>query len=70
MSEIQERVDDYFNMGVTAVWVIDPRRRRAFSAEADGSLVPRMNTLMVTGTEVCVSVAEMFAELDELEGRS
>ena len=68
MSEIQERVDDYFGMGVTAVWVIDPRRRRAFSASADGSLLP-MDALTVTGTEVHVLVADMFAEMDELEGR-
>ena len=38
MTEIQERVDDYFGMGVRAVWVIDPRRRRAYLAQTDGSM--------------------------------
>lgn len=68
MSEIQERVDDYFQMGVTAVWVVDPRRRKAFAASPDGSLQVEAQTLSITGTGVRVAVHEIFAELDELEG--
>lgn len=30
MSEMHERVDDYRGMEVEAVWVVDPRRRKAF----------------------------------------
>ncbi len=36
MSEMQERVADYLAMGVPKVWVIDPRRRRAFAHDASG----------------------------------
>jgi len=35
MSEIQERVEDYLAMGVRAVWVVDPRRRRGLSSRQD-----------------------------------
>jgi Uma2 family endonuclease len=63
MSEIQERVDDYFSMGVEAVWVIDPRRRRAFSASAGGSLQAEALRLTVPGTPVTVAVADLFTEL-------
>ena len=35
MSEIQERIEDYFSMGVRTVWVVDPRRRRAYLVQAD-----------------------------------
>ena len=31
MSEMVQRIQDYFSMGVTAVWVIDPWNRKAFA---------------------------------------
>lgn len=67
MSEIQERVDDYQTMGVGAVWVIDPLRRRAFSAKPDGSLLAEAERLIVADTEIAIPVADIFAELDDLE---
>ncbi len=70
MTEIQERVDDYFAMGVQAVWVIDPRRRRAFAAGSGGFLYPVRDELTVEGTSVSVPVGEIFLELDQLEGVS
>ena len=70
MTEIQERVDDYFAMGVQAVWVVDPRRRRAFAAGSGGFLYPERDALIVEPTPVNVPVAEIFAELDELERES
>ena len=30
MAEMQERIDDYLDFGVRYVWLINPRRRRAF----------------------------------------
>ena len=38
MSRMQERVSDYWKMGVPAVWVLDPWRRLAYVAGADGRL--------------------------------
>lgn len=67
MSEIQERVEDYLAMGVGTVWVIDPLRRRAFSAKKDGSLMAEIETLSVAGTDIVVPVAEIWSELDDLE---
>jgi Uma2 family endonuclease len=70
MTEIQERVDDYFGMGVQAVWVVDPRRRKAFAAGSGGYLYPATTELTVEGTPIRVDVAEVFAELNELEGKA
>ncbi len=70
MTEIQERVDDYFEMGVQAVWVVDPRRRKAFAAGSGGYLYPANTELTVEGTPIRVDVAEVFAELNELEGKA
>jgi Uma2 family endonuclease len=69
MSEIQERVDDYFGMGVGAVWVIDPRRRRAYLSLPGGAMLPQETTLTVPGTAIEVLASEMFLELDEMEGK-
>jgi Uma2 family endonuclease len=67
MSEIQERVDDYLLMGVRAVWVIDPRRRRAYISTREGGLLPEPEVLKVSETAISVPVPEVFAELDDLE---
>jgi Uma2 family endonuclease len=72
MSEIQERVDDYLTMGVSTVWVIDPRRRRAYLALPHGagsSMQQVITHLRVPETSIEVSLTEMFAELDELEAQ-
>ena len=67
MSEIQERVDDYLVMGARTVWVIDPRRRKAFVSIKEGSVEMVQDVLRVEGTEIAVPVSEIFAELDDLE---
>jgi Uma2 family endonuclease len=69
MSEIQERVDDYLGMGVPAVWVVDPRRRRAYTAVSIGSLQLTPEELTLPGTAVRVPVADVFAELNEMEAQ-
>ncbi|ADW68094.1 Uma2 family endonuclease [Granulicella tundricola] len=68
MSEIQLRVDDYLQMGATAVWVIDPRRRDAHLARAGRTMERHWEKLIVPGTPIVITLAEMFSELDELEG--
>jgi Uma2 family endonuclease len=64
MTEIQERIEDYLAMGVPAVWVIDPWRRKAFLALSDGILRPVHDTLTVPGTPIEASVASLFQEID------
>ena len=68
MSEMQEKVDDYLQMGVETVWVVDPRRRKAF--QTDGRSLQPVEELTVHGTAIRVAVSEVFAELDELEGKA
>ncbi len=70
MSDIQERVDDYFKMGVGAAWVVDPWQRQAFSVDADGTMREEAEALVVEGTAIRVPVCEIFKELDRLQGRA
>jgi Uma2 family endonuclease len=70
MSDIQERVEDYLAMGVPAVWVVDPRRRRAYEAIPSGALQPALTELTIAGTEIRIPIPDIFAELDELEAQA
>jgi Uma2 family endonuclease len=68
MSRPQDRVDDYIRMGAQSVWVVDPQKRRAFFAEGSGTLQTAGEFLTVSGTEIRVPVAEIFREMEEMEG--
>jgi Uma2 family endonuclease len=68
MSDMQEKVDDYLQMGVEIVWVVDPRRRKA--SQTDGRSLQPVDVLTVPDTAIRIPVSEVFAELDELEGRA
>ncbi len=66
MTEMQDKIDDYLQMGVEAIWVVDPVRRKAFAVER-GALTPATE-LTVPGTPIRVAVQEVFVELDRLIG--
>jgi Uma2 family endonuclease len=68
MSEIEERAKDYLAMGVPMVWSVDPLRRTVFVSDASGQRQVAEEPA-VLGTGIRVTLAEVFAELDELEGR-
>ena len=67
MSDVQEKVDEYLDMGVASVWVIDPRRRKAFQTDVR-SLQP-VEELTVPDTRIAVPLKDIFEELDELRSR-
>ncbi len=67
MVDMMERIDDYLTMGVRTVWVVDPRHRKAY--QTDGQSLQPVETLTVPETPISIPLAEVFAELDELEAR-
>ena len=60
MTRVRDRIDDYFQMGVPNVWVVDPARREAFEATPAGDL--HCVTEMLRTTDPCLEVplAEIF----------
>ena len=64
-NELQERVDDYARMGVENIWVIDPWKRHGYYAGSRGFEQPEDGVLRIAGTDIAISLAEVFAELDE-----
>jgi Uma2 family endonuclease len=65
LGELQERVDDYAGLGVKDIWVIDPWKRLGYHASKRGFEQPADGVLRVTGTAIEISLAGIFAELDE-----
>ena len=65
-SRILERVEEYLQMGVREVWIIDPRTREIWTATGDGRPTPFAGgELTLQGTSVRVSAPEIFALIDE-----
>jgi Uma2 family endonuclease len=56
---------EYLAFGIEHVWIIDPEKRLAWRATADG-LEEAATELSVPGTPVRVVLSEMFAELDRV----
>lgn len=61
---LQQRVQDYADMGVANIWVVDPWNRVAYYASAKGYLQPTDGHLRLPETEIAVSLEEMFRELE------
>jgi Uma2 family endonuclease len=64
LSRFQERIEDYLAFGVDHIWIIDPERREAYKATADGLHPVRTNELTVPETPIRVVLSDLFAELD------
>lgn len=64
--DLQERVDDYAGLGVRHIWAIDPWKRRGWLASTQGFLQPTDGILRIPNTPIEISLAELFAELDEV----
>lgn len=67
MTEMYEKVDDYLGMGVRAVWVIDPRRRKVLCTDPRGALIVVAEELTVEGTDIRVAAKDLFEQLNRLE---
>jgi len=65
-SEMQERVQDYLAMGVENIWLLDPVRRQAWVATANGNHEPADGEFAVPGTPIRIPLADIYQELDDM----
>jgi Uma2 family endonuclease len=65
MADMQTKVDEFAALGVKNIWVLDPWKRYAYYASPRGFEQPADGFLRVAGTPIEISLAEVFAELDE-----
>lgn len=64
MFRILERIHEYLAFGVPHVWVIDPETRTAYQYTSEEGREVR-DQLTTASPEITVSLADLFAELDE-----
>jgi Uma2 family endonuclease len=65
-SRIQQRVQEYQQMGAEHVWVIDPESRQIWTATGqEGLRAFAGDALPVPGVDATIPVADIFAEIDE-----
>lgn len=67
IDRLQQRFDDYFRMGVEHVWFLDPISRHAWIATPDGSHITVPEAFTISGTPIRLVLAEIFAELDDMQ---
>jgi Uma2 family endonuclease len=65
LMSMQNRIDDYLKFGVPYVWVVNPVDRRAWSYSSEGSKEVKDGVLRTENPSIEVSLAEVFAGLDE-----
>ncbi len=57
MAEMQDRIDDYLQFGVSYVWVVDPRTRRAYVYTPDSVYEAKDGVLRTNNPELVVPLA-------------
>lgn len=63
-TRIEDKIDDYLAFGVAHVWIIDPRKRRAWSCTTEGRR-EAANLLTTNVPRIELPIQELFADLRE-----
>jgi Uma2 family endonuclease len=64
-AKVEEKIDEYFRMGVRAVWVIDPRTQTGYQCEGARFHDWKVSsTLVVPGTPIHIEMSAVIADLD------
>lgn len=61
MSRVEVRINDFLNMGVSMVWIIDPETRQAYTATAvEGLREVKTGVLRTASPVIALPLAEVF----------
>jgi Uma2 family endonuclease len=60
ISKMNERIRDYLEFGVPAVWVVDPREKRIWIYRSDGLEEAAGNAVTVDGTDITIPFSAIF----------
>jgi len=60
ISEMQERVEDYLRFGVAYVWILDPRKRKAYRCTLESTY--EVKELVTEDPAILVPVEALFQE--------
>jgi Uma2 family endonuclease len=59
MYDMQERIDDYLAFGVPNVWIVNPRRLRAYCCTPDGMWEAKDGILRTENPKITVPILEL-----------
>lgn len=62
--KLQARFDDYLEMGVSNIWVLDPPSRRGWSVVRNGHLEALDGVLHTADGKIALPIAELFDGID------
>ena len=60
---IARRLDDFLQMGVEHLWIIDPAERTAYTYSAAGAVQAQGTHLIISGTPIYIDLSALFAAL-------
>ena len=66
LGDLQEKIDEYVAFGIEHIWVFDPRKRLAWTADQSGMHLVTADALCVPKTPIWVVLGEAWAELDRV----
>jgi Uma2 family endonuclease len=61
MTQMQERINDYLQFGVSYVWVLDPRTRHAYTFTREGMREASEGVLRTSEPEIVVPLTDIFS---------
>jgi len=64
MSRVEARIDDFLAFGVKYVWLVDPRRRKAWTYTSEGRR-DATTVLSTSDPDLSLPLEEIFTALDE-----
>ena len=63
-SDVVKKTEEYVAFGIENIWIVDPIRRRAWTADSRGLHPVNDGTLSVSETPIRIVLSEAFAKLD------
>ncbi len=64
LKAMRRRVQDFLDMGVPTIWILDPETRTAHTVTVAQMTEQTTGTIRAEGTLIVLSIAEIFATLD------
>jgi len=64
LRSLEDKVDDYIELGVGNIWILDPVKRRAYVCTKGSFKEPEEGILAAPGSPIQISLKDLFADLD------
>jgi len=64
LRSLEDKGDDYIELGVGNIWILDPVKRRAYVCTKGSFKEPEEGILAAPGSPIQISLKDLFADLD------